>query len=157
MRSIFNQVIETVFATRNKSEPKKRRRTCLLYKPQMFVSCNKYLGSAWTRHYKLVNYPELTSNQLRGEKPQAWTSPLRLFFITGLSFSPRHRSVIKPWHILDFQTNSWELASPEHRPGFYQAGNEGDVPPLSWAVVDGENAWPAVEIGNSTDSPSRLR
>lgn len=33
----------------------------------MFVSCNKYLGSARTRHYKRVNYPELTSNQF-GEK-----------------------------------------------------------------------------------------
>lgn len=83
----------------------------------MFVSCNKYLGSAWTRHYKRVNYPELTSNQF-GEKNPSWTSPLRLLFITGLSFRPWPSSVIKPWHILDFQTNSWELASPSTDPDF---------------------------------------
>lgn len=29
----------------------------------MFVSCNKHLGSVQARHYKRVNYPELTSNQ----------------------------------------------------------------------------------------------
>lgn len=40
-----------------------------------------------TRHYKCVNYPELTSNQF-GEKNPSWTSPLRLLFITGLSFRP---------------------------------------------------------------------
>jgi len=61
MLSIFSQVIEIVCD--QKSRLKKCGCTCLHYKPQMFVSCNKHLGSVQARHYKCVNYPELAGNQ----------------------------------------------------------------------------------------------
>lgn len=63
MLNVFNQVIEIV-CNQKSIQAEKCRSTCLHYKPQMFVSCNKHLGSVQTRHYKCVNYPELTGNQL---------------------------------------------------------------------------------------------